>query len=65
MLVLGSGNAAAQTTQPANINYSLKAGAVSTAAAVPIVSAVQRTVTTTSNMFSTAVGAVVVTMRPT
>jgi len=58
MLVLGSGNAAAQTTQPANINYSLKAGAVSTAAAVPIVSAVQRTVTTTSNMFSNAVGAV-------
>jgi hypothetical protein len=66
-LVLGAGNAAAQTTQaqPLNIDYSLNAGAVNTAAAplgskagAPVVSAVQRVVTSTSNVFSNAIGAV-------
>jgi N-acetylmuramoyl-L-alanine amidase len=63
MLVLGTGNAAAQTTAQVNTNYSLNAGAVNTAAkplgaqgSVPIVSAVQRTITSTTNVFSNALG---------
>ncbi|HET9811950.1 MAG TPA: cell wall hydrolase [Sphingomicrobium sp.] len=70
MLVLGTGNAAAQTV-PAKINYSLKAGAVNAAATpfgsrttAPIVTAVQRTVSTTTDMFSNAVGAVFGTRQP-
>ena len=65
-LVLGAGNAAAQTTQLVNTNYSINAGSVDAAAqplgqtltTAPVVSAVQRTITSTSNMFSNAVGAV-------
>jgi hypothetical protein len=62
MLTLGSGNAAAQTSQVANSNYSLNAGAVDaaakpfgTAVSAPIVSAVQRTVSSTTRVFSNAV----------
>ena len=65
MLTLGSGNASAQTVEPVNINYSIKAGVVDTSAkplgtasSAPVVSAVQRTVTATTDMFSNAVGAV-------
>ncbi len=65
MLVLGAGNAAAQSTPLIASNYSLKAGAVDASvkplgqkAAAPMVSAVQRTIATTSNLFSNAVGAV-------
>ena len=65
MLTLGSGNASAQTVQPASINYSLKSAAVDhsanplgSKAQVPIVSAVQRAVSSTTDMFSNAVGAV-------
>lgn len=68
MLVMGSGNAAAQS---APITYSLNAGAVNSSArplgtgtSLPVVSAVQRTVASTSNIFSSAVGAVFGT-RPT
>jgi hypothetical protein len=55
MLTLGAGNAAAQTTQVVKTNYSLKAASTASA---PIVSAVQRTVTSTTRVFSNAVGAV-------
>jgi len=65
MLTLGSGNAAAQTTQVVKTSYSLNSGAVDasakplgTAARAPIVSAVQRTVTTTTRAFSNAIGSV-------
>lgn len=65
MLVLGSGNAAAQTPQLVNTNYSLQAGAVDTsakpfgsAASAPMISAVQRTVNSTTDAFSKAVGSV-------
>ena len=65
MLVLGAGNAAAQSTPLINSNYSLTAGAVDSSArplgpkaGAPIVAAVQRTVASTSNLFSNAVGAV-------
>jgi hypothetical protein len=64
-LMLGAGNAAAQTTQPVNLNYSLNAGAVNPAAqplgyaaGAPVYSAVQRAVTSTANVFSNAVGSV-------
>ena len=65
MLVLGAGNASAQSTQPLNVDYSLKRAAVATTAqplaakaAAPAVSVVQKTLATTQNMFSNAVGAV-------
>ena len=64
MLVLGSGNASAQSTQPMGVAASLKAGAVDNsarplgfAASAPIVAAVQRTVSST-DIFSKAIGAV-------
>jgi N-acetylmuramoyl-L-alanine amidase len=63
-LFLGAGNAAAQSTQLVNGNYSLSAGAVDTSAkalgtgSLPVVRAVQQTVASTSTMFSNAVGAV-------
>jgi len=66
LLTLGSGNAAAQSTaQPVDTSYSIKAAAVDssarplgTAAQAPIVSAVQRAVSSTTSMFSNAVGTV-------
>ena len=65
MLTLGAGNASAQSAQPLNIDYSVKQTAVSTTvqpiaakAAAPAVSVVQKTLATTQNMFSNAVGAV-------
>ncbi|MGI8931893.1 MAG: cell wall hydrolase [Sphingomicrobium sp.] len=65
MLTLGSGNAAAQTVEPIPTNYSLNSGAVDSSARplgsnarAPMVSAVQRAVSTTTDMFSNAVGAV-------
>ena len=65
MLTMGSGNAAAQTVQPINTNYSITAGSVDASAKplgatskAPIVSAVQRAVTSTTNMVSNAVGTV-------
>jgi N-acetylmuramoyl-L-alanine amidase len=63
MLTLGSGNASAQTVQPAKINYSLSSNASPAyarplAGSGPVVSAVQRTVTATTDMFSNAVGSV-------
>ena len=66
MLTLGSGNASAQApVQPISTTYSLEAGAVDTAAkplgseaGAPLVSAVQRTVASTTSMFSKAVGSV-------
>lgn len=65
MLTLGAGTAAAQSTQLVNTSYSLNAGAIDASAsplgsraAAPVVSAVQRTVKSTTNMFSNAVGAV-------
>lgn len=56
MLVLGTGNAAAQTAPVVHTNYSLKAS--TTTASAPVLSAVQRTVTSTTRVFSNAVGAV-------
>ncbi len=63
-LVLGTGNAAAQTA-PANVSYALNAGSIDASAkplgvnaAAPVVNAVQRTITSTSNMFSNAIGSV-------
>lgn len=66
VLALGSGNAAAQSTQPVNTTYAVNAGAVdasakplgNTASGAPVFSAVQQAVTTTSNLFSSAVGSV-------
>ena len=65
MLVLGAGNASAQSTQPLSIQHSIKQTAAASAvlpapvkATAPAVSAVQRTLATTKNMFSNAVGAV-------
>lgn len=65
MLTLGSGNAAAQSAQVPNIEYSLSAGAVDSSArplgsgaTAPVVDAVQRTIVSTSSMLSKAVGAV-------
>jgi len=52
MLVLGSGSASAQSVQPAG--YSTSAAA----AQVPVVSAAQRAVSSTTKMFSNAVGSV-------
>jgi len=64
-LVLGAGNAAAQATQPVNVTYAVNSGAVDSSArplgytgSAPVFSAVQRAVTSTSNMFSSAVGSV-------
>ena len=63
MLTLGSGNASAQTVEPAKINYSLTSSAspaytrpLGTASSAPVVSAVQRTVNATTDIFSKAVG---------
>jgi N-acetylmuramoyl-L-alanine amidase len=71
MLLLGAGNAAAQTGPATNLGHTLNAGAVDpsaralgSAASAPIFSAVQRTVTTTTDMFSNAVGAVFGTQSP-
>lgn len=65
MLTVGAGTASAQSTQLVNTTYSLDAGAPDAAAAplgssssAPIVSAVQRTIDSTSDLFSNAVGAV-------
>ena len=65
MLTLGSGSAAAQTVRTANINQSITAGSVDaaarplgTAAAAPVVSAVQRAVSSTTSMVTSAVGSV-------
>lgn len=71
MLMLGTGNAAAQTAQLAKISYSLNnAGAVNASARplgnqaqAPMVAAVQRVVASTSDMFSNAVGAVFGTQK--
>jgi hypothetical protein len=65
-LALGSGNAVAQTTQPAIVTYGINAGAVdasakplgNTASGAPVYSAVQQAVTSTANMFTSAVGSV-------
>lgn len=64
-LAMGAAPAAAQSTQLANTNYSLNAGAVDASAtplgskpAAGFISAVQRTVTSTSTLFSNAVGSV-------
>ncbi len=65
MLTMGAGTAAAQSTQLTKTSYSLDAGTVDSAATplgstsgLPVVSAVQRTITSTSNIFSNALGAV-------
>lgn len=65
MLVLGGGGASAQSTQLVNTNYSLNAGAVDATAtpfgstsSIPVISAVQRTVSSASDMFSNTIGAV-------
>jgi len=65
VLTLGSGNASAQTTQVVGTNYSLNSGRVDAsakplgiAASAPIVSAVQTTVSSTTRIFSNAVGSV-------
>ena len=62
MLVLGTGNAAAQTTSVVNTGYSLN-GATAPAYTKPLgdpsrpmISAVQRTVSSTTRVFSNAVG---------
>lgn len=61
MLILGSGNAAAQSTQLVNTNYTLKSGAAPAytkpLSASPMASAAQR-VTSASDIFSNAVGSV-------
>jgi hypothetical protein len=64
-LFLGAGNAAAQSTQLVNTNYTINAASVDTSArplgtqaAAPVVQAVQQTIASTSTMFSNAVGAV-------
>jgi hypothetical protein len=62
-LTLGAGNAAAQSAPLVNTGYSLKAGAVDTSATplgskLPVVSAVQRTINSTTQAFSNTLGAV-------
>jgi hypothetical protein len=62
-LTLGAGNAAAQSTPLVNTGYSLNAGAVDTSATplgskLPVVSAVQRTISSTTQVFSNTLGAV-------
>ena len=65
VLALGSGNAAAQTTATINTNYSLGAASapayskpLGATASAPMVSAVQRTVDSTTRIFSNAIGSV-------
>lgn len=63
VLTMGAGSASAQSTNLVPANYSLKAGAVDTGAAAlgtqaPVVSAVQRTISSTTTMFSNALGSV-------
>ncbi len=65
MLTFGAGTAAAQAAQLVKTNYSLKSDASKTSAApvgarqaAPVLSAVQRTITSTTNLFSSAVGSV-------
>ena len=63
MLTMGAGSVSAQSTNLVPANYSLKAGAVDAAAAplgtqAPVVSAVQRTISSTTTMFSNALGSV-------
>lgn len=63
MLVMGAGSASAQSTNLVPANYSLKAGAVDSSATplgsqAPVVSAVQRTISSTTSMFSNAIGSV-------
>lgn len=62
-LTLGAGSAAAQSTALVNSNYSLNAGAVDSSAkplgtGLPVVSAVQRTISSTTQAFSNTFGAV-------
>ena len=62
-LTLGAGNASAQSTQLVNTGFSLQAGAVDTSATplgnkLPVVSAVQRTISSTTQVFSNTLGAV-------
>jgi hypothetical protein len=65
-LAFGSGNASAQSTALINSSYSINAGSVDAAAKplgaatakAPVVSAVQRVVSSTTDMFSNAVGTV-------
>lgn len=65
MLTLGASNAAAQSSPLVKTSFSLNSASVDlsaqplgTAAAAPVVSAVQRTVDSTTSMFSNALGAV-------
>ncbi len=65
LLTMGAGTAAAQSTDMAKSNYWLQSGAVNSAAtplgakaALPVVSAVQQTVTSTADIFNNALGAV-------
>ena len=62
-LTLGAGNASAQSTSLVNTSFSLQAGAVDASAAplgskLPVVSAVQRTIDSTAQVFSNTLGAV-------
>lgn len=62
-LTMGAGSAAAQSTTLVNTNFTLSAGAVDNSAAplgskLPVVSAVQRTIASTGNVFSNTLGAV-------
>jgi hypothetical protein len=62
-LTMGAGSAAAQSTALANTNFSLNAGAVDSSAkplgtGLPVVSAVQRTISSTTQAFSNTLGAV-------
>jgi len=65
VLTMGAGSASAQSAQLVNTNYSLNAGAVNSAAkplgsptGTPVVSAVQRTISSASTMVSNALGTV-------
>jgi hypothetical protein len=62
-LAMGAGTASAQSTQLVNTSFSLNAGAVDGSATplgarVPVVSAVQRTITSTTKAFSNTLGSV-------
>jgi N-acetylmuramoyl-L-alanine amidase len=62
-LTMGAGNAAAQSSPLVSGNYSLNAGAVDNSAralgsGLPVVTAVQRTIASTSSIFSSTLGAV-------
>ena len=69
-LTLGAGSAAAQSTALANTNFSPNVGAVDSSAkplgtALPVVSAVQRTISSTTQVFSNTLGAVFGAQRQT